>query len=337
MTKTNPLKAVYLLPHPNWTLIYGPDEQRDIAALVNLVDPIHIEPAALAQWRGKLDEVEAIFSGWGMPKMDDDFFAVFPNLKILFYGAGAVQGFLTDATWQRDLVICNANVANGVSVAEYTAAQVLLCLKQTWQQAMRVRQMHTFQAARLPVAGAYGSTVGIVSLGAIGRMVAERLRAYDVHVIAFDPFASAEVAQALNVTLVSLDEVFQRSDVITCHTPWLPETVNMIDGRLFRQMKHAASFINTARGAVINEPDLIATLQARPDIFAVLDVTYPEPPPPDSPLYTLDNVLLTPHIAGSMNDECRRMGRMMVDELHRWLTGEPLHHPVTRAYARARG
>jgi len=334
---TNSNKAVYLLPEHNWTLIYGPDEQRDIAALAHLVDPIRIEPEALAQWRGRLDDVEEIFSGWGMPKMDEAFFATFPNLKILFYGAGAVQGFVTDAVWQRDIVISNANVANGVSVAEYTAAQVLLCLKQTWQQALRVRQMRTFQAARLPVAGAYGSTVGIVSLGAIGRMVAERLRAYDVHIIAFDPFASAEMARTLNVELVTLDEVFQRSDVITCHTPWLPETVNMIDGRLFRQMKHGASFINTARGAVIHEPDLIATLQERPDLFAMLDVTYPEPPPPDSPLYMLDNVLLTPHIAGSMNDECRRMGRMMVDELRRWLADEPLHHRVTRAYARARG
>lgn len=339
MTKTNPnaINALYVLPEHNWNLIYGPDEQREIAELVNLVQPVQLAPEALPQWRGKLDAVEAVFSGWGMPKMDAEFFNVFPNLKILFYGAGAVHGFVTEDMWQRQIVICNANVANGISVAEYTFAHIVLCLKQTWRQATRVRQRHTFNDARVTVAGTYGSTVGIVSLGAIGRMVAERLRTLDVRVLAYDPLASPDKASALGVELVTLNEVFQRSDVVTCHTPWLPETVNLIDGRLFRQMKRGACFINTARGAVIHEPDLIAVMQERPDLFAVLDVTYPEPPLPNSPLYTLENVLLTPHIAGNMNNECHRMARMMVDELRRWLAGEPLQHRVTREYARARG
>ena len=334
---TNKLKALYLLPEHNWQLIYGPEEQRDIAAQVELITPTQIEPTQLSIWHGQLDSVEAIFSGWGMPKMDAVFFNIFPNLKVLFYGAGAVSGFVTDEVWQRDVAISNANVANGVSVAEYTTAQIILCLKQTWQQAQRVRQMQTFQAARTHVTGVYGSTVGLVSLGAIGRMVAERLRAFNVRLITYDPFVSQEVAHSLNIELCSLDEVFQRSDVITCHTPWLPETVGMLTGALFRQMKPRASFINTARGAVIKENEMIQVLSERPDLFAVLDVTYPEPPPTDSPLYRLPNVLLTPHIAGSMDSECRRMGRMMVDELGRWLRGEPLQHRVTRAYARAFG
>ncbi len=332
---TNKLPAIYLLPEPNWHLIYGPDEQRDIAKQVDLVDPIHIEPGALSAWQGKLDSVEAVFSGWGMPKMDAAFFNVFPNLKVLFYGAGAVSSFVTDEVWQRRITICNANVANGFSVAEYTEAQIVLCLKQTWQQALRVRQMHTFKAARLPVAGAYDSTVGLLSLGAIGRMVAERLRAHNVRVIAYDPMVTPGQAQALNVELCTLEQVFRQSDVVSCHTPWLTETVGLINGDLLRQMKHGASFINTARGAVINEPDLIAVLQARQDLFAVLDVTHPEPPPLDSPLYGLDNVLLTPHIAGSMGTECRRMGRMMVDELQRYSSGTPLQHRVSQTYARA--
>jgi phosphoglycerate dehydrogenase-like enzyme len=186
------------------------------------------------------------------------------------------------------------------------------------------------------VAGAYGSTVGIISLGAIGRMVSERLRAFDVQVIAHDPFTTPEQAHALNVTLTSLEDVFARADVVSCHTPWLPETEGLLTGAHFRSMKPGASFINTARGAVVNEAGLIAALQERPDLFAVLDVTWPEPPEPDSPLYTLPNVLLTPHIAGSMHGECRRMGRAMVDELARWQRGEPLKYVVNRQYARGR-
>lgn len=330
------MKAIYLLPQHNLDLIYGLDEQRDIAARVELAAP-PLDATTFAAWRGQLDDVHAIFSGWGMAKMNTAFFEVFPNLKVLFYGAGAVSGFVTEEVWARGVHITNANVANGVSVAEYTVAQIVLCLKQAWRQAARVKAMCNFRQARLPVSGTYGSTVGIVSLGAIGRMVAERLRAFDMQVIAYDPFIQPEQARALNVALVALDDLFARADVITCHTPWLPETEGLLHCGLFRQMKPGASFINTARGAVVNEADLIAVLREREDLFAVLDVTHPEPPAPDSPLYDLPNVVLTPHIAGSMNAECRRMGRAMVEELERWLRGEPLRYRVGREYARARG
>ncbi len=330
-------KAVFLLPENNINLIYGPDEQRDIAERVELVAP-RLDAATYKEWRGKLGEVTCIFSGWGMAKMDVAFFEVFPNLKVLFYGAGAVRGFVTDEVWQRGVQIVNANVANGVSVAEFTAANILLCLKQVWQSALDIkREGRYIRLAHGDVAGAYGSTVGIISLGAIGRMVAERLRSLQVNIIAYDPFVDAAKAQSLGVEMCALEDVFRRADVISLHTPWLPETVGMITGDHFRLMKHNASFINTARGAVVRESEMIDVLRERPDLFALLDVTYPEPPAHDSPLFILPNVVLTPHIAGSMGDECRRMGRYMVDELERWLRGEPFKHLVTPEYARAFG
>ena len=168
-------------------------------------------------------------------------------------------------------------------------------------------------------------------------MVIERLRSSEVNIIAYDPFMDVERAKPLGVELCSLDDVFRHADVISLHTPWLPETVGMITGEHFRLMKPNASFINTARGAVVKENELIEAFQARPDLFALLDVTYPEPPASDSLLLTLPNVIVTPHIAGSMGDECRRMGRFIVDELDRWLAGEPCKHLVTREYARAFG
>jgi phosphoglycerate dehydrogenase-like enzyme len=310
---------------------------RDIAARVTLAAP-PLDAQSYAEWRGRLDDVEAIFSGWGMARMDAAFFEVFPALKVLFYGAGAVSGFVTDEIWTRGVQIANANVANGYSVAEYTAAQVVLCLKQAWPLALGMkRERQWVKPAHASVVGLYGGTVGIVSLGAIGRMVAERLRRHDVRLIAYEPFVTPDVAGSLGVELVGLHELFQHADVVTCHTPWLPETVGLLHGAHFRAMKPNASFINTARGAVVNEAEMIDALRERPDIFAILDVTYPEPPAPDSPLWDLPNVAITPHIAGSMGLECRRMGRMMVDELDRWLRSEPLRHRVNREYARARG
>jgi phosphoglycerate dehydrogenase-like enzyme len=95
-------------------------------------------------------------------------------------------------------------------------------------------------------------------------------------------------------------------------------------------MKPGATLINTSRGAVINEPELCEALAERPDLTAILDVTHPEPPEEDSPLFQLPNVILTPHIAGSMSGEVTRMGRWMVDEFLRYLAGKPLKHVVTR-------
>lgn len=330
-------KAVFLLPENNFNLIYGPDEQRAIIARVELAAP-RMDAKSYAAWRGKLDDVTCIFSGWGMAKMDAAFFDVFPNLKVLFYGAGAVHGFVTDDVWARGVQIVNANVANGFSVAEYTASNILLCLKQVWQSALRIkREGRYMKLAHDDVAGVYGSTVGIISLGAIGRMVVERLRDSTVSIIAHDPFVNAEKAKALGVEMCSLEDVFRRADVVSLHTPWLPETVGLITGDHFRLMKRNASFINTARGAVVRENELIDVLRERPDLFALLDVTHPEPPALDSPLFILPNVVVTPHIAGSMGAECRRMGRFMVDELDRWLKGEPFKHLVTPEYARAFG
>lgn len=331
------MRAVYLLPQHNLDLIYGPDEQRDIAARVTLAAP-PLDASTFAAWRGRLDDVAAIFSGWGMAKMDAEFFEVFPSLKVLFYGAGAVSDFVTDEVWARGVQITNAHVANGYSVAEYAVAQIVLCLKQAWPAALlNRRERRWVKLAHGDVTGLYGSTVGIISLGAIGRMVADRLRGHDVRVIAHDPFIAPEAARELSVEPVTLEALFMRADVVTCHTPWLPETEGMLAGAHFRAMKPGAAFINTARGAVVNETELTDALRERPDLFAILDVTYPEPPAADSPLWDLPNVVITPHIAGSMGPECRRMGRMMVNELERWLRGEPLHHRVTREYARARG
>jgi phosphoglycerate dehydrogenase-like enzyme len=167
-----------------------------------------------------------------------------------------------------------------------------------------------------------------------GSRVAELLRSFEVKVLAYDPFVAQEKARSLNVEMCPLEEVFLRSDVVTLHTPWLKETEGMITGRHFASMRSGATFINTARGAVVREQEMIQVLKERPDLFAVLDVTWPEPPESDSALYSLPNVILTPHIAGAMGPECRRLGRYMVEELQRYVAGRPLRWAITREQAR---
>ena len=130
--------------------------------------------------------------------------------------------------------------------------------------------------------------------------------------------------------MCSLDEIFRQSNVVSVHTPWLKETERLVAGRHLSMMKPYSTFINTSRGAVIREMEMIEVLRQRQDLVAVLDVTHPEPPAPDSPLFSLPNVILTPHIAGAMGTECRRMGQIMIAELKRYLAGEPLQFGLTR-------
>src|SRR5699024_11804912 len=121
-----------------------------------------------------------------------------------------------------------------------------------------------------------------------------------------------------------LEDIFKNADVVSLHAPLLQETKGMITASHFQSMKENASFINTARGEIVREVEMLDVLKEREDLTAILDVVYPEPPAADSLLYTLPNVILTPHIAGSEGKECARLGTYMLDEFRRYLQGEDL-------------
>jgi phosphoglycerate dehydrogenase-like enzyme len=323
------LKGIFLLNTDAYDKIYGPSERGEIGQLVNIYAPqqtresVKEDPSVLAA-------ADVIFSGWGMAVMDEDFLAAAPNLKAVFYGAGTIRYFVTDASWERGVVVTSSYAANAVPTAEFTLSQILFCLKRGWHFALTAMRTGSYPP-RDPVPGAYGSTVGIITLGMIGQRVVELLKPFDVNVIAFT--TNEDKAVQLGVERCSLESVFRRSDVVSLHTPLLPETEGMITGEHFAMMKPNACFINTARGAIVREQEMIDVLARRPDLYAVLDVTYPEPLEPGSPLYTLPNVVLTPHIAGSLDRECQRMGRIAVEEAKRYLRGEPLHWAISEEQA----
>jgi phosphoglycerate dehydrogenase-like enzyme len=179
--------------------------------------------------------------------------------------------------------------------------------------------------------GANGSVVGLMSLGATGQATARLLTRHDLVLQAYDPYVDPALAASLGVRMVSLEELFATSDVVSLHAPVLDETCRIVSTSLLSAMKNDATLINTARGALIDEEALVKVLGARPDLFAVLDVTDPEPPLPGSPLFSLPNVVVTPHLAGTLNTERRRQGRLMAAELARYVAGEPLEHEVFEA------
>lgn len=323
-------KALLLLEAAKSDLVYGPAERARLAELLEFVAPPQTA-AAVAGLERMPAEVEVIVSSWGMPRLDARFLRQFPALKIVFYGAGSIRGFVTPESWARGVRVVSAKAANAIPAAEFSFAQIILALKRAWPQAQQTRAARQFVRTPQALAGTYRSTVGLLALGRIGRLVAARLQSLAVETLAYDPLVSPAEAAALHVRSCSLEEIFARADVVSCHVPLLPATRRLLRGSHFAAMKPGAVFLNTARGEVVAEDELIAALHDRPDLFAVLDVTDPEPPAPDSALYRLPNVLLTPHLAGCVGPECRRLGASIVEDVERFVRGARLENEVTEA------
>ncbi|WP_434599322.1 hydroxyacid dehydrogenase [Streptomyces sp. A5-4] len=306
------------------------------------------EIGRLARWQGPpltraqlgrdlevLSEVDILISGWGAPVLDAELLGHAPRLRAVLVAGGSVRHLTTPEFWARRIPIVSAAAANAIPVAQFTLAQILLGLKQVHRISREVRDSRTFPHDP-PVPGAYGSRVGLLGLGQIGRLVADHLRRFGIEVLAADPTLDAAGAHELGVRLVDTDELFAGCEVVSLHAPLLPETEALVGDRLLSLLRPGATVINTARGALLDEPAAIEVLRRRPDLTAVLDVTWPEPPGPDSPLFTLPNVVLTPHLAGAMGSERARLGELVRDELRRLVRREPLRHAVDPVHAGTR-
>jgi phosphoglycerate dehydrogenase-like enzyme len=310
-------------------LIYGSAEMQELRGLTELVETV-IPFREWARHPDVLAGVDILFSGWSAPMMDEAFLDAAPNLRAVFYGAGSVRYFLTPAFWDRGIVITSATSANAVPVAEYTVGAVLLSLRHFWTRAAQAKAAAGWGDHMRPIPGSFRATVGLLSFGTIARTVVRLLKTFDVRILVYCPYLQASEAAAAGVQRVGLEELFERSDVVSIHTPVLPETIGLVDARLVSSMKKGAALINTARGVILNQPEVVTVLRRRPDLHAVLDVTDPEPPRADDPLLALPNVTVTPHIAGSHGRDCQRMGHYMVEELKNYLAGRPLRWQVTR-------
>lgn len=294
------------------------------AVLAPVLDELNAicEVATVTQNLGEVPDVDLLVTGWGCPPITAEVLANLPSLKAIVHTAGSVKGFVTDACWERGIVVSSAAQANAVPVAEYTVAMILLSGKRVLERAREYRETTQMSVYGLPpTVGNFGATVGILSASMVGRRVVELLRPHDFHVLVHDPF----VTEVDGAESVSLTELFERSDVVSVHTPLLPETRGLVSRELLTLLRDDAVLINTARGAVVDQ-DALAHEAGR--IRAVLDVTDPEVLPAGHPLWRNDNVLITPHLAGSQGNEWSRLARHAVAEVRRWAAGEPFQTPV---------
>jgi phosphoglycerate dehydrogenase-like enzyme len=300
------------------------------AMLDELHDLIDIDTSAVVTEKDvavqRVRAAEIAIAGWGAPRLSP---LDAPNLRALVYLGGVATLCLDDpnAWTARGLVAANARSINASPVAEYALAMILLDGKDSFAAERRYRERPDAPAAaRSAIAGNHRRTVGIVGLSHVARLLIARLQTFDFDIVAYSPELTPELAAEVGVRSATLAEVMAQSDVVSLHQPLVPATVGQIDERMLSLMRDGATLLNTARGAVVDQDALVRELRTG-RVRAVLDVTDPEPLPPEHELWSLPNVVLTPHIAGSLGGELRRMGENAVAEVRRFVTGEPFRHP----------
>jgi phosphoglycerate dehydrogenase-like enzyme len=256
-----------------------------------------------------------------------------PNMKLLQVMSAGFDSLDVPAIREMGIEVCNNSPAIARSVAEHTIGMMMMVYKRlpqgidgvkagTWQKPAKSGEFGKLYEIS-------GRTVGIVGLGNIGTWVAKMLKGFGTTTLYTDVREfPAEKERELNVTRVSMDELLDRSDIVTVHVPLSSSTRGLMGRREFSAMKSDAIFINTCRGPVQNEAELIDALNAGEIMGAGLDVTEIEPTPLDTPLLNMDNVVLTPHLAGSSQERVDRALLFSFENSRRALNGEKLENPV---------
>lgn len=247
---------------------------------------------------------------------------------IVRYGIGVDSVDLAAAAKQK-IPVCNVPDYCIHEVADHTLAFILSLTRQIvpnwdtlrggiWKLGARVEDMRTLR----------DMTVGLVAFGRIGREVAARLRPFQCRVVVFDPVVEASVIQAAGCCPMGWDELLTTSDVLSLHCPSTPKTRGMINRDTLARMKKGALFVNASRGDLVVTEDLVAALRNGPVIAAALDVTSPEPLPKDSPLFTMSNVIISPHIASLSAKSLNNLRTSVANTVAKALKGEKLANVV---------
>lgn len=315
--------------------VFGDGRRKRVAALTELY-PHVVHAGNFDQHAAKLADVEAIFATWGMMNFTAEQRAKLPKLKAVFYAAGNVKAFAPSLI-ENGITLVSAWAINAIPPAEMCLSQILLSLRGYFRTARQYRELKSFDAKRYWRPGVQDETIGLIGLGYIGALLRQKLRDYPLKVIAHDPFLTAARATELDVTPVSLEELFAKSYIVSNHIPDNETTRGVLTKKFFESMRDGATFINTGRGAQVVEADMIAVLKARPDLTALLDVSWPEPPPPDSELWKLPNVVISPHIGGTTGHEVTRLADCAIEEFEAWQAGRKLRYEVTREIFKTMG
>jgi len=248
----------------------------------------------------QVGDAEALIIRSGV-KITPEVFAAAPNLKAIARAGVGVDNIDLDAATEHGVKVMNTPGGNTISTAEHTFG-LMLALARHIPQGNQSLKEGRWDRKKYVGVELKGKTLGLLGFGRIGQAVATRAQAFEMEVIAYDPFLGDDVFTGLSVERVDLDELYARSDFITLHAPATEETNGMINADSLAQMKDGVRIVNAARGVLINDVDLAAAIESGKVAGAALDVYAEEPPAADHPLLGFDNVIDTPHLAASTTD-----------------------------------
>jgi phosphoglycerate dehydrogenase-like enzyme len=309
----------------------NPEAERGLQRLADrVVGTDGDQPWSTHELVAQLDgSVAGLITCWGSPPVDAEVLDAAPNLQIIGHAAGTVKRLLDREVWARGVRVTHAAATIAEAVAEYTLAAILAGLRRLPAYDARLHAGGPWRDDGEAQWGRslYGKRVGIVAASQVGRRVIPLVLPFTRDVVVYDPYLTEQAASELSITSLELDELMATSDIVTLHAPILPATRHMIDRAQLGRMKPGALLVNSARAWLVDEQALLEVLRAGA-ITAVLDVFDDEPLPPDSPFRALDNVILTPHIAGKTFDIHHRLLQTVVEDFERHFSGRPLAHEV---------
>lgn len=314
-------------------LLFDDARRARFEALADVRPPLHISDLNDPHLGDVLSETEVLVTSWGAPRFDAALLDRMPRLRAVFHAAGSIRHLVSEEFWERDIQITTAADANAIPVAEFTLGAILLAGKRALVQLRTPAQLQPEWGRSLNVRaiGNLDRTVGIVGFSRIGRRVTDLLRPFSgLRVLVSDPFADPDDVAAAGAELVPLHEMLPRVAVLSLHAPALPSTRHLISAAELAALPDGATVINTARGSLLDHDALLAQCRVG-RLDAILDVTDPEPLPYSSALFELPNVAITPHLAGSLGTETRRLTDSALDELEAFTVGGALRYPVTAA------
>ena len=253
-----------------------------------------------------------------------------PTLKVVAKHGMGVDNIDVEHATKKGILVVNAPFSNLNAVAEHIVMLLIGLSKRVVRMDKLLRagqyaQRNTYKTIELK-----GSTVGIIGMGKISRLVVKKLAGFEMNMIASDPYVTQEDVADLPVTMVSAEEVYTQSDFVIIHTSLFPSTYHLVGAEQFKMMKPTAYMINAARGAVIDEAAMIRALQSGEIAGAGLDVFEQEPPEADNPLFAMEQVVLSPHNAALSDGALRAMAMDSAQGVMEYLTGQPVTYPVNK-------
>ncbi|MFQ5400458.1 MAG: hydroxyacid dehydrogenase [Anaerolineae bacterium] len=260
-------------------------------------------------------------------RVDADVLAAGTKLKVVGRAGIGVDNIDVEAATRHGVIVMNTPGANSIATAEQ-AMTLMLAVSRHTAQAYASLKAGEWKRSQFVGTELYGKVLGVIGFGRIGRLVAQRAQAFGMKVVAYDPFVSEETGRELGVTMLDLAGLLSRSDYITLHTAYLPETDKMINANSIAQMKDGVILVNAARGKLVDEYALADALKRGKVKAAAVDVYSSEPPGADHPLIGLPNVLHTPHLGASTVEAQRNVATQIVEQVLDVLRGRNVRNSL---------